>query len=158
MTEYYFFWKHRLSQWHMVNFQLNGITYCCCEQAMMHQKALLFKDYDSTVRIMAVWNPAEHQRLGRHIKNFDQKIWDANKERIVYEVSKARYTQSAACRELLLSTGDALLVESSPYDCVWGIGLGKDDPKALDEKQWRGQNLLGKILTQVREEIKAQNG
>lgn len=155
MPEYYFFWKHRLSQWHFVQFQVKGTTYICPEQYMMEQKALLFQDTETASKIMKTNNPAEHQKLGRQIKNFDQTLWDANKERIVYEGNVARFTQSEECRKLLLETGDKILVEASPRDCIWGIGLSKDDPRALDENSWRGQNLLGKILTRVRDEIKS---
>jgi len=151
---YYFFWKHRLSQWHMVDFVISGIKYCCCEQYMMHKKALLFNDYVIATEIMKTNSPKLHQELGRKIKDFDQTLWDSNKERIVYDANIARFTQSEPCRELLFSTDQALLVEASPYDIVWGVGLGKDDPRILNESNWRGQNLLGKILTKIRDEIK----
>jgi ribA/ribD-fused uncharacterized protein len=154
MSGYFFFWKHRLSQWHMVNFVVDGTTYCNCEQYMMRQKALLFHDTETAEKIMATTNPKTHQQLGRQVKNFDQDVWNGQKEYIVYKANLARFTQSAECRELLLSTGNKTLVEASPYDRVWGIGLGKDDPLAQNESTWKGQNLLGKVLTQVRDELK----
>ena len=148
---YYFFWKHRLSQWHMVDFVVDGMTFCCTEQYMMYKKALLFDDKLTALKILATRNPRDHQTLGRSVKNFDQKIWDANKRQIVLEGNFHRFSQSKPCRELLFSTGNKILVEASPYDKVWGIGLAEADPLALNESTWRGQNLLGKVLTDVRE-------
>jgi ribA/ribD-fused uncharacterized protein len=155
MAGYFFFWKHRLSQWHMVDFVVDGVKYCNCEQYMMQQKALLFGDTETAEKIMATTNPKSHQQFGRQVKNFDQDVWDAHKESIVYKGNLARFNQSAECRELLLSTGNKTLVEASPFDRVWGVGLGKDDPRINSEANWRGQNLLGKILTRVRDELKA---
>lgn len=152
--KYFFFWKHRLSQWHIVEFTVMGVTYNCCEQYMMTQKAILMKDSESAKVILEEKNPAMHQKLGRKIKNFDQKLWDKNKYTIVLTGNLARFTQSQKCRELLLATGDKEICESSPYDLVWGCGLSQEDPRILDKNNWRGENLLGMILTQVREVIK----
>jgi len=154
--KYFFFWKHRLSQWHIVNFTVDSYTYNCCEQYMMQRKAILMGDSEAAAEIMLEKNPANHQTLGRKIKNFNQELWDMNKFSIVLGGNRARFVQSAKCRELLLATGDKILVEASPYDKVWGIAMGVNDPDILDETKWRGQNLLGKVLTQVREELKAE--
>ena len=150
---YYFFWKHRLSQWHMVDFVVEGTTYNCCEQYMMASKAILFGDTTSFFNIMDTKNPHEHQKLGRVVAHYNQEVWDANKYDIVLKGNRARFDQSKECQELLLSTAPKILVESSPYDKIWGIGLSQDDPRILDSTQWLGQNLLGKILTQVRDEL-----
>ena len=152
--KYFFFWKHRLSQWHIVDFTLDSYTYNCCEQSMMHRKALLMKDFETAEVIMQEKNPAVHQKLGRQIKNFNQETWDRFKYNIVLDGNRARFAQSRGCRELLLATGDKEICESSPYELVWGCGLSQDDTLILDKSNWRGQNLLGKVLTQVREEIK----
>lgn len=155
MTDkYFFFWKHRLSQWHIVDFTVMGITYNCCEMYMMYQKALLMGDEESAKVILQEKNPANHQKLGRKIKNFNQELWDEKKYCIVLAGNLARFMQSQKCRELLLATGDKEICESSPYDLVWGCGLSKEDPLILDKNNWRGENLLGKALTQVREIIK----
>lgn len=153
MTNFYFFYKHRLSQWHLVDIEYGNFKYNCCEQGMMHQKALLFNDLETANEILNTKNPWEHQKLGRKIKNFNQEIWDSNKYSIVLNINRARFNQSKSCRELLLSTGNKELCESSPIDCVWGCGLSADNPLIMDKKNWRGENLLGKILTHVRNEI-----
>lgn len=151
-NKYYFFYKHRLSQWHMVDFyDKNGVKYNCCEQFMMASKALLFNDLESYKKIMATRNQKEQQDFGRAIKNFDQKVWDSQKYGIVKRGNLHRFTQSVPCRELLLSTKGTLLVEASPVDSVWGVKLSADNPLIQDPKNWRGQNLLGKALTEVRE-------
>jgi ribA/ribD-fused uncharacterized protein len=150
---YYFFWKHRLSQWHKVDFVVDMVIYNCCEQYMMCQKALLFGDKETAKLVMENTNPADHQSLGRGIKGFSQKSWDDNKERIVYDGNKARFSQSKECAKLLFSTYPKVLVEASPYDKIWGVGLSQTDPRILNEYTWKGQNLLGKILTKVRDEL-----
>jgi len=152
--KYFFFWKHRLSQWHIVNFTVNGVVFNCCEMYMMYHKALLMGDSEAAEEILREKNPSNHQKLGRQIKNFNQELWDMNKYCIVLGGNLARFMQSPPCRELLLATGDKILVEASPYDKVWGVALSADNPDILDETKWRGENLLGKVLTQVREVIK----
>jgi ribA/ribD-fused uncharacterized protein len=153
--KYFFFWKHRLSQWHIVDFTVDSYTYNCCEQYMMQRKALLMGDFEAAAEIMLEKNPANHQALGRKIQGFNQDLWNANKYQIVRDGNMARFTQSAKCRELLLATGDKILVEASPYDKVWGVGLADSDTDILDETKWKGENLLGKVLTEVREIIKS---
>jgi len=122
---------------------------------MMQRKALLMGDFEAAAEIMLEKNPANHQALGRKIRGFNQDLWNANKYTIVLGGNLARFMQSQKCRELLLATGDKILVEASPYDKVWGVGLAASDPDILDETKWRGENLLGKVLTQVREVLKA---
>lgn len=153
--KYFFFWKHRLSQWHIVNFTVDSYTYNCCEQYMMHRKALLMGDFESAAEIMLDTNPANHQSLGRKIQNFNQDLWNASKYGIVLDGNMARFTQSAPCRELLLATGDKIICEASPFDKVWGCGLSADNPDILDKSKWLGENLLGRVLMDVRAKISA---
>ena len=154
--KYYFFWKHRLSQWHMVDFVVDGKTFCCTEQFMMFKKAMLFNDPESAQKIINTRNPRDHQLYGRQVKNFDQKVWNVNKYEIVLTGNHHRFTQSKICRDLLFSTGNKKICEASPYDVVWGVGLAESDQLILDEANWRGQNLLGKILTQVRDNLRTK--
>jgi hypothetical protein len=87
------------------------------------------------------------------VKNFDDAIWKAQRLAIVKAGSTAKFTQNADLRALLLATAGTTLVEASPYDRIWGIGLAASNPLAQDPKTWRGQNLLGKILTELRDEL-----
>lgn len=156
MSKYTFFYKSKLSQWHMVNFFVDGIPYICCEQYMMAQKALLFGDMQSHAEIMEADHPRDHQKLGRMIKGFDQELWDESKYSIVYTGNYHRFSQNDEDWQWLNATGNTMLVEASPIDRVWGIGMDMKDPDINDESKWRGQNLLGKVLTEVRDTIRKE--
>lgn len=148
-----FFWKHRLSQWHGAPFVIGGVTFNCAEQYMMHAKALLFADREAAARILAAETPREQQAIGREVKGFDEAVWVLFREGVVFAGNYARFSQNAEQRELLFSTRGTTLVEASPHDRVWGIGLAADDPRARDRSQWLGLNLLGEALTRVREAL-----
>lgn len=156
MNKYTFFYKSKLSQWHMVDFVVSGVKYCCCEQYMMARKAHLFGDFDTEKLIMDTNIPRDHQRLGREVKNFVQSTWDTYKYGIVYEGNYNRFKQNEEDKQWLLAT-EGMLVEASPIDKVWGVGLMASDPLIQDEKNWRGENLLGKVLTQVREQLRRES-
>ena len=148
---FYFFYKHQFGQWAFRSIvDSNGIVYSCCEQYMMFHKAMLFKDTQAAEDIMLADYPADQQRIGRKVKGFDQETWDENKALIVFQGNLLKFTQHQDLRERLLKTGDKILVEASPVDRVWGVGLDADDYRILDPMKWRGQNLLGKVLMQVR--------
>lgn len=155
-TKYTFFYKTRspFSNWHPSIFEdENGIEYNCSEQYMMYQKALLFGDKDILAEILDTPDPREQKALGRKIKGFDSKIWEANAKRIVYEGCKLKFEQNPHLLNKLLDTEGTLLVEASPYDKIWGIGLGEDDPRIQDPKNWQGTNWLGEVLTDLRENL-----
>lgn len=154
MEEFKFFWKGPLSQWAKSTFRgEDGTTYCCAEQYMMHQKALLFKDQEIADEIMSVTHPKDHQDLGRKVKGYDQAKWDKVKEIIVIDGNYCKFTQNNKFKNILLETGDLELVEASPMDKVWGIKMAEDHPDVRDRTKWRGQNLLGKCLMEVRNRI-----
>lgn len=139
------------SQWYRCAF-VDGVAFGCAEQFMMHGKAMLFGDAEIAAKIIAAPHPRTHKALGRKVRNFDDAIWCRERERIVRDGNRAKFTQNAELRALLLATRGTTLVEAS-RDRIWGIGLAATDPRAQDPAQWRGQNLLGKILTELREEI-----
>ena len=147
-----FFWQSPapFGQWTAAKFVVDRITYNCAEQFMMAEKARLFGDEEMWVLIMSTQNPAEQKRLGRHVDGFDDALWKAHREDIVFRGNMAKFTQNPALLDALLDTGDRLLVEASPYDRIWGIGLHSTDERAADPAQWRGQNLLGNVLMRVR--------
>lgn len=142
-----------LSQWYPCQFEVDGVTYTSAEQYMMAEKARLFGDEKIRTEILSISDPRTCKALGRKVKNFDKAVWDKKKEDIVRNGNFEKFMQNDALRNFLLSTGDKVLVEASPTDRVWGIGLGKNNPDALDPKKWRGQNLLGFILMAVRNEM-----
>ncbi len=161
--KYVFFWGHKkfngitetcLSQWYECKFTVDGVEYHTAEQYMMAQKAILFKDDEILQKIMSADNPAVYKSLGRQIRNFDSKIWDENKCKIVVSGNMAKFSQNPELFDFLLKTGDRVLVEASPYDRIWGIGLAKDTPEIENPFKWKGINLLGFALMEVRENLK----
>lgn len=157
-NEFTFFYKDKIAQWNMSTFIDDyNLTYCCAEQYMMSQKALLFEDLESYNKIMNSNSPKEIQELGRKISNFDLEIWDNHKTDIVYKGNYFKFTQNKELLEILLSTNDTLLVEVSPFDKIWGIGLDINNENIYDKSKWLGQNLLGQILTKLRNNLKLNN-
>jgi ribA/ribD-fused uncharacterized protein len=144
------------SQWYRCRFEAEGDVFVCAEQYMMLGKARLFGDDEVAQQILAADHPRQHKALGRKVRNFDDKVWRRNRETIVMAGSRAKFTQDAELRATLLATAGTTLVEASPYDRIWGIGLSATDPKAQDPTAWRGQNLLGQILTRLRDELLAE--
>lgn len=144
-----------MSQWFPSPFTMDGVNYNCAEQYMMHAKAKLFGDADSSDAILKAEHPREQKALGRSVSGWDQALWDAEKYDIVLRASRAKFTQNPDLADKLLATGDEWLVEANHEDAVWGVALGMGDPRLQDPEKWRGENLLGKILMQVRDELRA---
>ena len=117
---------------------------------MMYSKATLFHDFASARAILDAGTPREQKILGRKISNFDENQWKLFREGIIFTGNYAKFCQNQKLKKQLLETRGTLLVEASPKDMIWGIGLSEDDPRANDPTQWRGQNLLGNALTRVR--------
>ena len=141
-----------LSQWYHSEFTLFNVDYTCAEQCMMFYKALLFNDVWSGLLISKQYKtPKMYKELGRNVKNFDQKIWDENKVKIVWLTNIAKFTDNKELTNMLLDTGNKYLIEASPYDNVWGIGLTAHDPKRFKPNEWNGENLLGFTLMRVRD-------
>lgn len=122
---------------------------------MMYRKSLLFNDQETAKAILKAKDPKEQKALGRQVKGFKEDLWDLKKFEIVVQGNLYKFSQNEALKKELLATGERIIVEGSPYDSIWGVGLKWDDPKILDEKNWRGQNLLGKALMEVRRLLSA---
>lgn len=160
--KYIFFWGHTpspdgsitktcFSQWFNCNFTIDDIEYHTAEQYMMSQKALLFGDTEINREIMSAKHPKQFKDLGRRISGFNEKIWNDNKTDIVIRGNYAKFSQNPELKEFLLGTGKRVIVEASPYDKVWGIGMSADDSKVNNPLNWQGENLLGFCLMQVRD-------
>lgn len=152
-NKYVFFWNGIYSQWHKAPMTIGKIEYNSCEQYMMHQKALLFEDNEIAELIMKETNPKEQKKYGRMIKNFDKSVWDKNCLAIVYEGNLAKFSQNKDLKEEMLSTGNRIFVEASPFDNIWGIGMSEDYEWIENPSFWLGLNLLGQALTLVKQEI-----
>jgi hypothetical protein len=156
MYTFFFTEASPFSQWYRCAFTVDGRAFNCAEQYMMHGKALLFGDTESAAKILAADHPRQHKALGRKVKPFDDAVWKRERVGIVRAGNHAKFTQNPALLEQLVATKGTTLVEASPYDKIWGIGLAAGDPRAKDPAQWKGQNLLGKILTELRDQLLAQ--
>ena len=160
--KFVFFWKPNaevvdescFSQWQPSPFSVDGDKYYCAEQYMMAEKARLFGDEEVEEEIMNTSDPKLMKALGRKVRNFDPQVWDKAKYSIVLNGNYYKFTQNKEMMDFLLSTGDKILVEASPMDTIWGIGLGKDNEKAHNIASWRGKNFLGFALMEVRDEIR----
>ena len=139
------FWNGIYSQWYKSNMTdpISGITFNCAEQYMMWSKAMLFGDKEKAAEILAEKEPFKQKELGRAVKGYVQNIWDENKFNIVCNATMLKFTQNPKILAELLMTGDKIIVEASPKDTIWGIGMGENDPGVEDQKNWKGENLLG---------------
>lgn len=142
-------------QWTPSPFTVDGDHYTCAEQFMMAEKARLFADEHTRRQILATDSPRDHKALGRQVRGFVSDVWDRERLAIVVRGNLAKFSQNPEMRAALLATGDKLLVEASPLDKIWGVGLRADDPKIHDRDKWRGKNLLGEALMRVRAELRA---
>lgn len=158
-----FFWGHRgeglgdhvFSQWLPCRFTHEGQAYSSAEQWMMAEKARLCGDEATRARILAEHDPDKVKKLGRKVTPFDAALWTARGPEVVTAGNVLKFGQNPALASYLLSTGEDVLVEASPLDTIWGIGLGANNPLAREAKTWRGQNLLGFALGRAREELRA---
>ena len=155
--KYVFFWNGVFSQWYPSKFVIEGVEYNCCEQYMMAQKALLFNDLESHKMIMYSKSPDEQKGFGRRVKGFDKEKWEAICRQVVFDANIAKFSQNPKMLEELMDTKDLEIVEASPYDKIWGIGLHETDPKALDKSQWQGTNWLGEAIMSVREKLGSES-
>lgn len=150
---FFFTDKDTFSNWHRASFAYHGINFNCVEQFMMYAKALTFKDLETAQKILATSDPKEQKRLGREVKNFDKAVWDSKCENVVYVANREKYKQNPHMLKTLLGTGNTTLVEASRYDKLWGIGMSEWDQGVDDPANWKGQNLLGKTLTKLRDDF-----
>jgi len=153
--KFVFFWGGPFSQWYQHPFVVGEVEYNCCEQFMMAMKAKMFSDFEAWHKIMAAKNPKEQKAIGRTVKNFNPDSWNIVCKEVVYVANKAKFSDPEL-QKILLDTGDREIVEASPYDKIWGVGLAEDNPLILDKENWDGTNWLGQILTRVREDFKAK--
>ncbi len=161
---YRYFWGHKpradgqlsdsvFSQWWKCRFEVDGQAYASAEQFMMAGKARLFGDDAALTKILATPDPDACKALGRKVRGFEEAKWKAAAFDLVTRGNVAKFGQDARLRAYLVRTGDDVLVEASPVDAVWGIGLARDDERARDPRTWQGENLLGFALMRARGEL-----
>lgn len=158
---YFKFWGHRapksggvgpgcLSQWWPCKFEVDGLRYDSAEQYMMAEKARLFDDMNALDDILASDSPRRAKAIGRRVRNFDEETWASHRFEIVCVGNSAKFGQNSRLAGFLRSTGNHVIVEASPNDTLWGIGLSASDIRSNSPSEWRGDNLLGFALMRVR--------
>ena len=152
-----FFWGGIFSQWAPSEFTIDGIKFSHAEQYMMYKKAMLFSDTETANKVLAAASPREQKALGRTVSNFNKDLWEQNCKQYVYDANYAKFTQNFMLLTGLMDTGDTELVEASPEDKIWGIGLGEEDSRAQNKETWQGTNWLGETLTKLREDLKTKD-
>ncbi|WTK93644.1 NADAR family protein [Streptomyces sp. NBC_01508] len=164
-VKYLYFWGHAprrdgvvgascLSQWWQSPFAVDRVEYATAEHWMMAAKARLFDDAEAERKALAASGPALAKKAGRLVRGFDEAVWERERSGIVVEGGVHKFRQNDQLRDYLLRTGDRVLVEASPMDRIWGIGLAADDERAQDPARWRGLNLLGFALMEARERLR----
>ena len=144
-----------MSQWFSCDFEIDGVTYNCTEQYMMAEKARFFEDAVYEKLIMEAHHPWDQKQFGKNVRGFDKEKWEAVARDIVYRGNYAKFKQNPGLEYELLDTKDECLVEASPTDRIWGVGLDQYDDAVLDPKNWQGTNWLGEVIMKVREDIVA---
>ena len=162
--DFLFFWGHQpradgilgktcFSQWWQLDFVVDHLVYKTAEHWMMAQKARLFEDNTVLEKIIACRTPGEAKKLGRQVSNFDPQTWDNHKYEIVKTGNFHKFSQHPDLKDFLLNTGIKIIVEASPRDNIWGIGMAESNPNSHNPNLWKGQNLLGFALMEVRDEL-----
>ncbi len=165
--KYLYFWGHTPNKdgsmssacfsqwWENSPFEVDGIRYATAEHFMMAQKAKLFNDEDIFQQIVNSTHPNKAKQLGRKVANFDDNVWKKHRFDIVVAGNMAKFEQDKRLKQYLLNTGKRVLVEASPYDKIWGVGLARDNEMIANPLRWKGLNLLGFALMVVRDELKS---
>jgi ribA/ribD-fused uncharacterized protein len=164
-SKFLFFWGHQpskdgiitktcFSQWWVSPFVVDGITYKTAEHWMMAKKAELFNDNEILQKIIQANSPAEVKKLGREVRNYNDALWLANRYEIVKQGNFYKFSQNSNLKAFLLNTKERVLAEASPVDAIWGIGMAGDHKDIHNPEKWRGLNLLGFALMEVRDELK----
>lgn len=161
VMKYLCFWGHQknrdgsigktcLSQWYDAGFTIAGVRYATAEHYMMAEKARLFADDKALNKILKAAHPGEAKKLGRSVKNYREETWRQHRFAIVVRGNQAKFSQNQALKDFLVNTGDRVLVEASPRDRIWGIGMGESHADIENPAKWNGLNLLGFALMEAR--------
>lgn len=148
------FYGGPFSNWANCSFAVDGVTYTSSEQFMMAKKAMLFGDHESLAIIMGTDNPAKQKAQGKLVKRFVKEMWEAVAKDVVFRGCMAKFTQNAKFHDYIMNTGEDIIVEASPTDRIWGVGIAEDDPDIYDKSKWKGTNWLGEVLMDVRKALR----
>ena len=147
-----------LSNWYMSDFLLDGMKFNSNEQYIMYRKAQLLGDEESAGAILAAKTPKAYQELGWGVNPFNEALWHGMRQMIAARGLYAKFSQNEALKKQLLATDNACLVECAYKDLNWACGWHLRDEERRDISKWRGKNLLGFALMEVRDQLKAELG
>lgn len=155
---YFFKAAHPFSQFYEASFSVSFkgkmVEFTCAEQFMMFAKALTFKDEETMNKIIEhPYDPKFYKAMGRQVKHYDDAVWSRVRSSFVVSGNLLKFGQNPALKTKLLATNESVLVEASPYDTIWGVGLSATDARIKNPKNWKGTNLLGFALMSVREQL-----
>lgn len=142
-----------LSNWHLSRFTADGIEFSSMEQYMMYNKAIVFNDINVANQILKTTDVAVIKQFGRTVANYDDNYWNGIRQIVVYDGLIQKFSQNSELKRMLADTGNSILAECAVRDRIWGIGLSMEDADRFDRTKWKGQNLLGYALMQVRNKI-----
>jgi ribA/ribD-fused uncharacterized protein len=154
--KYVFFWNDLCSNFEFVDIEHKGNVFPTTEHAFMWEKAMFFGDKQIANELLTCKLPGLAKNLGRQVKNFDAGKWDEVCYEAMLVVNRIKWNQPKY-KKFLLETEERILVEASPYDRIWGIGMKANEEGIEDEANWKGHNLLGKVLMDVRKEIQEKD-
>lgn len=161
-VKYLFFWGHKVadpvtrtcfSQWYPASFTVDDQVYPTAEHWMMAEKARLFDDEAVLEKILHGKEPSEAKKLGREVRGFQSEVWDEHKYEVVVKGNVHKFSQNKELKTFLLNTGNRVLVEASPVDRIWGIGMAQDHLQVKEPTSWKGENLLGFALMEARDRL-----
>ncbi len=153
--KYTFFWRDvsPFSQWYRSSFVVDGVTFKTAEHYMMWKKAMFFSDIEAAEEVLHTDHPRDVKAIGRRVKNFNNRKWAEVCKEFVYKGNYEKFTQNKELLKQLMNTGNTTLVEASPYDKIWGIGMDEETARKTPESKWNGTNWLGEILTKLRDHL-----
>lgn len=138
------------SNFYPARFMVGQVEYCNSEQFIMYQKAMLFGDDKTAKEILATNDPNTCKKLGRKVYPFSDEMWAIHRWELCLPGIYSKFVQNPELCQVLLSTGDNLIAEYSPYDRLWGIGMNASNPNVQNPSTWYGGNLLGRLLMEAR--------
>ncbi len=142
-----------LSNHHPAVFSVQGQEFSSMEQYLMHAKAMLFRDDTSADKILQTKDCVQQKQYGKQVKGFDRQKWELSATAIAKTGLLAKFSADQSLKERLLATKGKTLVEASPHDTFWGIGMNLHNPAIADQARWKGLNKLGTVLEEVRDEL-----
>jgi len=150
INDLFLFYGGEFSNFYSCKFVVDDIEFNTSEQYFMYQKALFFNDIKKANEILQSKNPVKQKLLGRQVKNYSDPLWNEVRYENMLDGCRAKFTQNQRLKKILLDTNNLTIVEASPTDKIWGVGLAINNSLVLHKENWQGLNLLGEVLMELR--------